>query len=198
MRPVFRPIGDLCDKSVLSIDPKREPEKEFWYIDISAVDNSLKRICTPQRVAGKVASVRARQIIQKNDVLVSTTRPNLNAVALVPEEYDGEICSTGFCVLRCGKELDPDYLFSFVQSLLFVGALAELVKGALYPAVTDKQVFAQLIPWHPINEQRRIAAHLKAQLAAVEDARQAAQAQLDEIELLPARLLSQAFGMNQE
>lgn len=194
MSPTFRPIGDLCERGVFSIDPKREPGKEFWYIDISAVDNSLKQISTPQRVKGKAASVRARQIIRKNDVLVSTTRPNLNAVALVPEKYNGEICSTGFCVLRCGKELDPDYLFSFVQSQLFVGALTELVKGALYPAVTDKQVFAQLIPWHPIDDQRRIATHLKAQLAAVEDARQAAQVRQAEFSKLRSALLVSAFA----
>lgn len=195
MSPTFRPIGDLCERGVFSIDPKREPEKEFWYIDISAVDNSLKQISTPQRVKGKAASVRARQIIRKNDVLVSTTRPNLNAVALIPEKYDGEICSTGFCVLRCGKELDPDYLFSFVQSQLFVGALSELVKGALYPAVTDKQVFAQLIPWQPIDDQRRIATHLKAQLAAAEEARRAAMARQSEFAKLRAALLAFAFAV---
>lgn len=194
MNMIFRPLSDLCDASVASIDPKREPDREFLYIDISAVDNSTKRIVSPQKVKGKLASVRARQVVRTSDVLVSTTRPNLNAVALVAEQYDGQVCSSGFCVLRCGSELIPDYLFSFVQSPAFVEPLSDLVKGGLYPAVSNKQVFAQLIPWVPVDEQRRIATYLKIQLAAVEEARIAARTQLSEIELLPSRLLCAVFG----
>ena len=43
--------------------------------------------------------------------------------------------------------------------------------------------------------QVAIVQALKAQLAAAEAARQAAQAQLDEIRQLPARLLAQAFDL---
>ncbi len=97
-------------------------------------------------------------------------------------------------MLRAGPELDPDYLFAYVQSESFVQPLAELVQGALYPAVTDKQVFAQKIPWIALDEQRRIAARLKAQLAAVEEARQAAQAQVKEVEALWAAIYRDAFA----
>jgi len=169
-----RSLADLCLNDVRSIDPKRNPEKEFWYVDISAVDNVTKRISTPQKTSGKSASVRARQLIESGDVLVATTRPNLNAVAIVPDEYAGQVCSTGFCVLRAGPELDPGYLFAFVQSRAFVDPLVDLTKGALYPAVTDRQVLAQSIPWVAVPQQQRIAANLANQLAAVEDARQAA------------------------
>lgn len=190
----MRTLGELCQKSVISVDPRREPDSEFVYVDISAIDNSSKRIVKPQRVMGKNASVRARQVIHARDVLVSTTRPNLNAVALVPAEHSGNLCSTGFCVLRCGEELDPDYLFAFVQSPMFVSALTELVQGALYPAVTDKQVFAQTVPWVPVEAQRRIAARLKTQLAAVEQARQTAQARACDIARLVSSILEAAFA----
>lgn len=97
-------------------------------------------------------------------------------------------------MLRPGHELDPDYLFCFVQSSAFIKPLVDLTKGALYPAVTDKQVFAQEIPWIPLDEQRQIAARLKAQLAEVETARKAAQAQADDIALLRTRVLSDALA----
>ena len=63
-------------------------------------------------------------------------------------------------------------------------AFVDLVKGALYPAVTDKQVFSQSIPWVPLTLQRKISGGLRVQLAAVEKARQAAQAQIEEAEHL--------------
>lgn len=174
------PLYELCLSNIERVNPANMPDNEFWYVDISSINSALKTISTPTKTKGKSASVRARQLIRTNDVLVSTTRPNLNAVALVPDEYDGQVCSTGFCVLRCGEELDSDYLFHFVRSSYFIDSLSSLVQGALYPAVTDKQVFAQFIPWVPIEKQRQIAARLKAQLAEVDKARQAVEAQLQE------------------
>lgn len=191
--PIFRPLAELCSRDITLVNPRNNADGEFCYIDISAVDNAKKQITSPKQVKGKDASVRARQLIQKNDVLVATTRPNLNAVALVPEQYDGEICSTGFCVLRPNAELDPVYLFHFVQSEAFIAPLVDLTQGALYPAVTDNQVFSQMIPWVPVPDQRQIAARLQAQLAEVEIARQAALRQLRDLEALPQRILAQAF-----
>ena len=49
---------------------------------------------------GSEAPSRARQRVRKDDVLVSTVRPNLNAVAKVPKSLDAATASTGFCVLR--------------------------------------------------------------------------------------------------
>lgn len=85
-------------------------------------------------------------------------------------------------------------MFAFVQSRTFVESLSELTKGALYPAVTDRQVFAQQVPWFEIEEQRRIAADLKLQLAAVEEARQASQAQALDVQRLVTAILAQTFA----
>jgi len=187
-------LSDLCIGDIEKIKPEKEPDKTFWYIDISSVDNIEKKIVSPTLTIGRSASVRARQIVRKNDVLVSTTRPNLNAVALVGEKYNGEICSTGFCVLRCDSELDPEYLFFFVRSNLFVESLSNLVQGALYPAVTNKQVLMQLIPWPPISLQREIAAKAKEQLAELDKARKAMEIQLRDVCLLESRILYNIFN----
>lgn len=187
-------LGEVCEEKTGTRDPRLQPFETFCYVDISSVDNNQKRILNTSVLLGKDAPSRARQVINAGDVIVSTTRPNLNAVALVPHELDNQICSTGFCVLRPKKELERDYLFAYVCSPDFVKNLSDLVKGALYPAVTDKQVKAQVIPVPPLHEQKRIAAILNEQLVAVEKARAAAEAQLDTITSLPAALLRQAFN----
>lgn len=170
------------------------PDKEFRYVDISAVDNQAKRITEPQSILGSNAPSRARNVIRHRDVIVSTTRPNLNAVALVPKELDDQICSTGFCVLRAGPKLLPEYLFAFAQSPLFIEPLVEFVKGALYPAVNDSQVLSLEIPLPPLAEQERIAGRLTEQLAAVSQARAAAQQRLAAAQALPAAYLREVFG----
>jgi len=67
---------------------------QFVYVDISSVDNKTKRITEPKTLDVAAAPSRAKQRLQTGDVLVSMTRPNLNAVAMVPPELDGSVGST--------------------------------------------------------------------------------------------------------
>ena len=92
------------------------------------------------------------------DVLISTVRPNLNAVALVSRQYNLEIASTGFCVLRPNKALlDSAYLFYFVQTERFISNLVRFATGAGYPAVSDTDILETEIPLPALAEQKRIA-----------------------------------------
>ena len=95
------------------------------------------------------------------------TRPNLNAVALVPKELDGEIASTGFDVLRA-SEIDPRWIFYTVRSTSFVERMGELVQGALYPAIRGKDIRGYEIPLAPLPEPNRIAEKLDTVLAPVQ------------------------------
>ena len=189
-------LGDVCNK-IKTTDPKRNPDNQFIYVDISSIDRSVKRITTPSVRKGKDAPSRARRIIHKGDVLVATTRPNLNAVALVGDDLDGQICSTGLCVLRPdGRWLDSNYLYRYTTHEPFVTALTEMVNGSMYPAVTDKHVMGQQIPLPSLSEQKRIAALLNEQMAYVETVRMSAREQLDAINALPNALLRRAFAGN--
>lgn len=137
-------------------DPTQRPDEEFLYVDISSVNNATKEITEPPRVLGAVAPSRARKVVRAGDVIAASVRPALNAVALVPAELNGQICSTGFCVLRANRHLNSRYLFYFSQSAEFVQHLVNRVKGANYPAVTESDMRAALIPVPPPPEQERL------------------------------------------
>jgi len=187
------PLGEVCDERCELVAPTNQPATYFNYIDISAINNSSKRIVASRELLGKDAPSRARQLVRSGDVLVATTRPNLNSVALVSTENHGHIASTGFCVLRPNDKVLPKYLFCWVQSPEFVRQISFLVQGALYPAVTDQQVRNLEIPLPSLAEQRRIVAALDAQLTAAARARAATAAQLNMINTLPGKLLARAF-----
>lgn len=164
----FAPIGEVtldCSQKVPAAD------ESFHYIDIASVDRNTKSIVNPQALVGKDAPSRARKLVRSGDVLVSMTRPNLNAVALVPENMDGQIASTGFDVLRADG-IDPRWLFYLVRSQSFVDRMSELVQGALYPAVRSKDVRGYVAPIAPLNEQKRIADKLDSVLARVDTCRE--------------------------
>jgi type I restriction enzyme S subunit len=154
-------IKDITTK-INTWNPKAvSKSQKFEYIDIAAVSRELKEITTSLSLETSEAPSRARQIIKERDVLVSTVRPNLNAVARVTSDFDGATASTGFTVLRPKpNELDPDYLYYWVCSPCFVADMTQQSTGASYPAVSDTIVKNSKIPLPPIAEQKRIAAIL--------------------------------------
>jgi type I restriction enzyme S subunit len=144
------------------VNPRKNPDKDFLYVDISGIDNEKGEIKEYKRLKGSEAPSRARKNIQENDVLVSTVRPNLNATAIVPKSLNNQVCSTGFCVLRSNGRVIPDYLYYFTRTPEFVQALARKTKGASYPAISVDDVKLVEIPIFSIEEQKRIAAFLKS------------------------------------
>lgn len=149
-------IKKLC-LPTRQIDPREKPNEVFNYVDISSVDREQKTISQTVQIVGSEAPSRARKEIKTGDILVSTVRPNLNAVAIVPPELDGQIASTGFCVLSPnGNNLIGKYLFYYTRTPNFIETLTSKVRGAHYPAVSDSDVKDLELSLLPLSEQRRI------------------------------------------
>lgn len=164
-------MSTLGDVTAQKVDQGGPPDTgEFTYIDISSIDNKRKRIVDPKRLPAAAAPSRARQRLKAGDVLVSMTRPNLNAVAIVPPELDGSIGSTGFHVLRAVDDVEPRWLFNAVQTRDFVETMSEFVQGALYPAVRPKDIRGFQIQIPPIDEQRRVIADIEKQFSRLDEA----------------------------
>lgn len=138
-------------------DPTKKPNISFKYVDISGVNGDKGIIETYKEIKGKDAPSRARQIIHSNDVIISTVRPNLKATALVPEFLDDQICSTGFCVLRPTERVNHYYLYAITRMEWFTALLVSKVRGASYPAVTDKVILEIEIPAPVISNQKKFA-----------------------------------------
>ena len=158
-------LGELTESRVEQTGPSGT---EFTYVDIGSIELNTKRIVEPKVLPASKAPSRAKQVLKRGDVLVSMTRPNRNAVALVPPELDGAIGSTGFHVLRA-KDAEPGFIFYAVQTNDFIDALCEKVQGALYPAVRPRDVssFKTFLPASRI-EQRRIVAEIEKQFTRLE------------------------------
>ena len=145
-----------CTLPVSQRDPRRQGGS-FRYVDIASINRETKRIEEAKEISAETAPSRARKAISKDDVLVSTVRPNLNAVAQVPAELDGEIASTGFAVLKPDpKRIHPRFLFYRVITETFINDMLAQAKGAGYPAVSDKIVADHRLPLPPLPEQHRI------------------------------------------
>ena len=153
------PLESICAKKVPTLSPKYDGLID--YVDISSVDNTEKRIVSIQCISAKEAPSRAKQLLEAGDILVSTVRPNLNAVAMVEQPTNNLLVgSTGYCILRCNDSVDKRYVFHFCQSSYFVEDMTSQATGASYPAVSAGIVKSSTIPDHPIEKQKEITDRL--------------------------------------
>ena len=91
-------IGDVCIEQIQSL--KSNEVVDITYIDISSISNTKKEIINFQKLNSSKAPSRAKQVLEFNDILVSTVRPNLNAVAINNIITDRKIiCYLAFCLL---------------------------------------------------------------------------------------------------
>jgi len=140
----------------------RKTSLKFKYIDVSSIDNNRIQIISSTEYQGKDAPSRARKVIKEGDVIIATVRPTLKRIAITPKEYDNQICSTAFCVLRGNKDLFSYYLYYVIQRDSFIDELEKIQRGASYPAVTDSDVKNIKLPLPPLPAQQKIASILSA------------------------------------
>lgn len=153
------PLDNVCEKKIETLSSQYDGEIE--YVDISSIDNNEKIISNTQIINAKEAPSRAKQLVKIGDVLVSTVRPNLNAVAMIKKESNLIlVASTGYCVLRCNGKVDNHYIFYFCQSPYFIDNMVRQATGASYPAVSNFIVKSCLFPAHNLKHQREIASIL--------------------------------------
>jgi len=164
-------------------------DDEIKYLDISSVDNGKNIIIGYTDYLMKDAPSRAQQHLRKDDIVISTVRPNLNNVAKVTHDYSNIVASSGFCVLRASK-VEPNFLFALVSMQSFADHLASLTTGANYPAVSDKDILNFEIPNAPFEEQTKFSDFIKQ----VDKLKVSIQKSLDETQTLFDSLMQKYFG----
>lgn len=141
-------LGEVCLKVEAVKRKEKNPEEELLYLDIGGIDNAFYKILNHKNYKWKDAPSRAQQIVWKDDILFSTVRTYMKNIAVVEDKiYDGQIASSGFCVIRGDKKItNPKFIFYYTVSEKFLRPLNELQTGSSYPAVRDKDVFGQPFP----------------------------------------------------
>ena len=108
-------------------------------------------------ISGDNAPSRAQQIVKAGDILLGTTRPMLKRYCQIPLEYDSQICSTGFCVLRADNvKVLTRWLYHMISTTAFFDYVDRTQHGSSYPAISDKEVKVYEIPVPPLPIQNEI------------------------------------------
>ena len=176
-----------------NINPQNNPETIYTYIDISSVNNKTHIIENPSELQGKDAPSRARKSVIKGDFFFATTRPNLRNIAVIDSDYLNPIASTGFCVLRANSGASKDFLFLCLLSNNIQEQIKPFIRGAQYPAISDKDLLQCKIPKLNIEKQIKVSEkvmRIREKLALLSSEQQS---KLSYLKALKASLLDKAF-----
>ena len=151
----WKALGEVIS-NVKKIDWSKT-NKKYKYIDLSSVDRALHRIIETTQIDSENRPSRAQQIVKNRDVIFGTTRPMLNRFAVIDQEFDGQIASTGFVVLRPNEnKILSKFLYFSLTTVNFMNYVEQNQKGAGYPAISDSVVKSYQIPIPPLAIQAEI------------------------------------------
>lgn len=151
-----------CNDDVLS--ENTDADSIIRYVEISDVDSSEGIKCSSLLTFGEAPS-RARRITRVGDVIVSTVRTYLKAIASINE--DGLIVSTGFAVIRPQK-INSSFLKYSLLNDGFIGEVISRSVGVSYPAITSTELMGIDIIVPPLAEQEIIAAYLDQKVSIID------------------------------
>ncbi|MFO0789071.1 MAG: hypothetical protein U0805_06410 [Pirellulales bacterium] len=161
---IVKRVSEFAVVSKTKRDPTKRPDEKFQYIDIASVDVVTGTIANPQEITGAEAPSRARKVVRAFDIIISTCRPTRGAIAVVPEELHGEICSTGFSVIRTKPGVNPFYLHFALRLASTLEQFRKWSTGSSYPAILDDDVLKTQIPCPDATGQDNLARTLRSAL----------------------------------
>lgn len=166
-RSTLRPLKRACVLNPETLPESTDPDFEFEYIDIGSVTLEAG-ISAREPMTFESAPSRARKPVRAGDVIVSTVRTYLKAVASIGLNADRWIVSTGFSVLRSGSKVDPRFLYRVVQSNPFVEGVVAASTGVSYPAINPSTLGNIPIPCPDLLTQKTIADFLDRETSRID------------------------------
>ena len=149
------------------------------------------------RVPVDAATLDKYRLISGDVMFNNTNSTELVGKSALFEGYDEPVVfSNHFTRIRPKPSvLLPEFLAAWLNQQWLMGVFANICNRWIGQSAVKSDKLLQLaIPLPPLAEQKRIAAVLREQMAAVEKARAAAEAELEAINALPAALLRRAFA----
>jgi len=141
---------------------------EMQYVDISNVDSSgaVGNLATYRF---EDAPSRARRRVRDGDVIISTVRTYLQAIAQIRQPPANLIVSTGFAVVRPASDVfDANYCKYALREPEFLAEVERRSVGVSYPAINALDLASIQVHVHDLYRQRAIADYLDRETARLD------------------------------
>ncbi|WP_419832810.1 restriction endonuclease subunit S [Endozoicomonas atrinae] len=155
----IKKLGKCVDIDPENLSSNTPPDYEFKYITLENAKNGVLQGYSTEHF--ETASPRARRVLKNGDVLIGTVRPNLKSHCIFMESTADWICSTGFAVIRCPRDLvSPYFVFASFFAPFIDRQIENLITGSNYPAISSGDVRALKFAAPEYEQQLQIEAVL--------------------------------------
>ncbi len=151
-------VGQFVKTNLRSIS-KNYPFSEIEYLDTSSLTKGI--INETQTLYLKDAPSRAKRLVQNNDILISTVRPDQKHYGITHNPKKNLVVSTGFCVISC-TEINPYFVYLLLTSDEMTQYLHSIAEGSTstYPSLKPsdiEKIEFQKPPENKLNEFGNLA-----------------------------------------
>lgn len=154
-------LDSLCNLYDSNYIP--EDERFYKYIELANVGKSGE-ISGVEIVNGKCLPTRARRLVKTGQIIVSSIEGSLDSCALITEEYDNSLCSTGFYVID-SAEINSETLLVLFKSEVMQALLKRRCSGTILTAISKEEFLNMPLPQINDSIQKEIAARVQESFA---------------------------------
>lgn len=184
---ILRRIKTIAKCNRLTLDESTNPDYKFRYVDIGSVD-SKSGITRYEEMTFSKAPSRARRMVVKDDIIVSTVRTYLRAITRIVDDRD-VIVSTGFAVIS-PIGVDSKYLEYCFKSDQFCDEVMRRSIGIAYPAINASVLMDIAIPVPDHKTQIEIGESLDRECVKLNKAIETKKAMIAVLTELKAKIVS--------
>ncbi len=146
-------------------------EKEsYQYIELADVGQSGD-ISAVDIQYGSDLPTRARRIVKAGQIIVSSVEGSLQSCALISDEYDGALCSTGFYVLDSDC-INSETLLVLFKSEPIQALMKQRCSGTILTAISKDELLSMPLPMIDEDIQKVIAAKVQESFALRKQSKQ--------------------------
>lgn len=187
-------LGKVCTLNEKNFNPIEN--HEYKYIELSNIGNSGEITGCTTSIGAELPS-RARRLVRANDVIVSSIEGSLQSVALVTDEYDKAICSTGFYVVK-SETINPETLLVLFKSEPMQNLLKQGCSGTILTAIGRNELQNIVMPKIRNEVQIEIATYVKKSISLRNEAKQlleSAKLKVEDVISTPPHLIDNQLVM---
>ncbi|MDR7415273.1 MAG: restriction endonuclease subunit S [Armatimonadota bacterium] len=189
-------LGEVCEINPRRPRMQRAPNASTTFVPMSAVDDETGTIVAAQERPYEEVR-KGYTYFEENDILFAKITPCMeNGKAAIARGLINSIGfgSTEFHVLRPGKNVIPEWIWLFIRQERFRKDAKKAFRGGVGQQRVPQEFLEQyLVPLPPLEEQRRIVAHLEAVQERVRALKEAQAATEAELQRLEQAILDKAF-----
>jgi len=157
----------LCTYNDEVLSDSVNGDYEIEYVDIGSV-SATEGITNQENLLYAKAPSRARRIVRDGDVIVSTVRTYLEAIAPIDNPPENLVVSTGFAVIRPNTLFHKGFAAYCLRANGFIKEVVAQSVGVSYPAINASDLVNIATPIPNFPEQQKIADFLDHETAKID------------------------------